>query len=68
MNGGVALLHIISLCLIVADMCMSSSATEEEHNGNYITDSVILRIMIQQDNCIRVISILLHYYLLPYSC
>ena len=57
MYGGVALLHIIILCLIVADMCMSSSATEEVHNGNYITDSVILRIMIQQDNCICRVTI-----------
>ena len=57
MYGGVVLLHIIILCLIVANMCMSSSATEDEKNGNYIIDSVVLRIMIQQDNCICRVTI-----------
>ena len=33
-------------------MCKSSSATEETSSGGYKVDSVILRIMTQQDNCI----------------
>jgi hypothetical protein len=36
----------------VADMCKSSSATEETSSGGYKVDSVVLRIMTQQDNCI----------------
>ena len=32
-------------------MCKSSSATEETHSG-YKVDSVVLRIMTQQDDCI----------------
>ena len=33
-------------------MCKSSSATEETNSGSFHVDSVVLRIMIQQDNCI----------------
>jgi hypothetical protein len=33
-------------------MCKSSSATEETSNGGYRVDSVVLRIMTQQDDCI----------------
>ena len=33
-------------------MCKSSSATEDPHSGGYKIDSVVLRIMIQQDDCI----------------
>jgi hypothetical protein len=33
-------------------MCKSSSATEETSSGHYKVDSVILRIMTQQDDCI----------------
>ena len=33
-------------------MCKSSSATEETHSGGYIVDSVLLRIMTQEDDCI----------------
>jgi hypothetical protein len=36
----------------VADMCKSSSATEETNSGGYKIDSVVLRIMTQQDDCI----------------
>jgi hypothetical protein len=36
----------------VADMCKSSSATEEASSGGYKVDSVVLRIMMQQNNCI----------------
>jgi hypothetical protein len=36
----------------VADMCKSSSATEETSSGGYRVDSVVLRIMTQQDDCI----------------
>jgi hypothetical protein len=35
----------------VADMCKSSSATEETSSGGYIVDSVVLRIMTQEDDC-----------------
>ena len=38
-------------------MCKSSSATEETSNGGYKVDSVVLRIMIQQDNCICRVTI-----------
>ena len=38
-------------------MCMSSSATEEKNNGNFPADSVVLRIRIQQDNCICRVTI-----------
>ena len=33
-------------------MCKSSSATEETSSGSYKVDSVVLRIMMQQSNCI----------------
>jgi len=33
-------------------MCMSSSATEETSSGSYIVDSVVLRIMTREDDCI----------------
>jgi hypothetical protein len=33
-------------------MCKSSSATEETYSGGLRVDSVVLRIMTQQDNCI----------------
>ena len=33
-------------------MCKSSSATEEKHSGSFKVDSVVLRIMIQQEDCI----------------
>ena len=33
-------------------MCKSSSATEETSSGSYRVDSVVLRIMMQQNNCI----------------
>ena len=33
-------------------MCKSSSATEETNSGGYIVDSVVLRIMTQEDDCI----------------
>ena len=36
---------------------MSSFATEESHSGGYNIDSVVLRIMIQQDNCICRVTI-----------
>jgi bacterioferritin-associated ferredoxin len=36
----------------VADMCKSSSGTEETNSGGYKIDSVVLRIMTQQDDCI----------------
>jgi hypothetical protein len=36
----------------VADMCKSSSATEETVSGIYKVDSVVLRIMTQEDDCI----------------
>ena len=38
--------------LTVADMCKSSSATEETNSGGYKVDSVVLRIMTQEDDCI----------------
>ena len=33
-------------------MCKSSSATEETNSGNFKVDSVVLRIMTQEDDCI----------------
>ena len=33
-------------------MCKSSSATEETNSGGYRVESVVLRIMTQQNNCI----------------
>jgi len=33
-------------------MCKSSSAIEETNSGGYKVDSVVLRIMMQQNNCI----------------
>ena len=33
-------------------MCKSSSVTEETHSGGYRVDCVVLRIMVQQDNCV----------------
>jgi hypothetical protein len=36
----------------VADMCKSSSATEEARSTSYQVNSVVLRIMIQQEDCI----------------
>ena len=39
-------------------MCKSSFATEDvEHSGSYKVNSVVLRIMIQQDNCICRVTI-----------
>jgi hypothetical protein len=39
-------------------MCKSSFATEDvEHSGSYKIDSVVLRIMTQQDNCICRVTI-----------
>ena len=39
-------------------MCKSSSATEElGHSGHFTVDSVVLRIMIQQDDCISRVTI-----------
>ena len=43
--------------LTVADMCTSSFATEDTHSGNYQVDSVVLRIMIKEDNCICRVTI-----------
>jgi hypothetical protein len=36
----------------VADMCKSSSTTEETISGGFHIDSVVLRIMTQEDDCI----------------
>jgi hypothetical protein len=36
----------------VADMCKSSSATEETYSGGDTVDSVVLRIMTHEDDCI----------------
>jgi hypothetical protein len=36
----------------VADMCKSSSATEYTSSGGFKGDSVVLRIMTQEDDCI----------------
>ena len=36
----------------MAEMCTLSSATEETNSGGYTIDSVVLRIMTQQDDCI----------------
>ena len=51
----------ITVCIIysltVADMCKSSSATEETNSGSFKVDSVVLRIMTQQDNCICRVTI-----------
>ena len=33
-------------------MCKSSSATEKTNSGGYIIDSIVLRIIIQEDDCI----------------
>lgn len=38
-------------------MCTSSSATENTISGGYRVDSVVLRIMVQQDNCICRVTI-----------
>ena len=39
-------------------MCKSSSATEDvQHSGGFSVDSVVLRIMMQQDNCICRVTI-----------
>ena len=38
-------------------MCKSSFATEEKQSGNDNIDSVVLRIIIQQDNCICRVTI-----------
>ena len=43
--------------LTVVDMCTSSFATEDTHSGNYQVDSVVLRIMIKEDNCICRVTI-----------
>ena len=54
---------IIDHCILlypmftVVDMCRTSSATEEQHSGYDNVDSVVLRIMIQQDNCICRVTI-----------
>jgi len=51
-------LHINIYFLTVADMCKSSSATEHsDHSGSYKVDSVVLHIMIQQENCICRVTI-----------
>ena len=44
--------HIIVSFLAVVDMCKSSFATEETLFGIYKVDSVVLRIMTQEDDCI----------------
>ena len=49
--------HIIAFFLTVADMCTSSFATEETVSGGSQVDSVVLRIMTQQDNCICRVTI-----------
>jgi hypothetical protein len=49
--------HIIVSFLVVVDMCKSSFATEETLFGIHKVDSVVLRIMIQQDNCVCRVSI-----------
>jgi hypothetical protein len=38
-------------------MCTSSFATEETYSGNHHVDSVVLRIMVQQNNCICRVTI-----------
>ena len=38
-------------------MCKSSSATEETNYGGYRVDSVVLRIKIQEDNCVCRVAI-----------
>ena len=38
-------------------MCKTNSATEEKPSGSHHVDSVVLRIMIQQDNCICRVNI-----------
>lgn len=44
--------------LTVADMCKSSFTKEDDtKSGNYTLDSVVLRIMIQQDKCICRVTI-----------
>ena len=50
-------LHIILPFLTLADMCKSSFATEEKPFRGDKVDSVVLRIMIQQDNCICRVTI-----------
>ena len=45
------------LLLTVTDMCKLSSAMEEANSGGYKVDSVVIRIMIQQDNCICRVTI-----------
>ena len=51
-------LHIIILFLTVTDMCKSSFATENvQYSGNFSVDSVVLRIIIQQDDCICRVTI-----------
>jgi hypothetical protein len=50
-------LHSIIYFLIVADMCKSISATEERNAGSYRVDRVVLRIMMQQENCICRVTI-----------
>ena len=41
----------------MVDICKSSSATKETNYGSYMVDSVVLRIMIQQDNCVCRVTI-----------
>ena len=54
---------IIDHCILlypiftVVDMCRTSSATEEQRYGYDNVDSVVLRIMIQEDNCICRVTI-----------
>lgn len=36
----------------MADMCKSGSATEEKYSGSFKLASVVLRTMIQHDNCV----------------
>jgi len=50
-------LHSIIYFLTVADMCKSISTTEERNAGSYRVDSVVLRIMMQQENCICRVTI-----------
>lgn len=38
-------------------MCKSISATEERNAGSYRVDRVVLRIMMQQENCICRVTI-----------
>lgn len=51
------ILYVVVHCITDADMCKSSSATEETTSGGHLVDSVVLRIRIQQDNCVCRVTI-----------